>query len=222
MYGINKKISRADFKRLAFGHAREAISGLVPSGRIIGLTKGHFSLIQMIAAILEKTGPADIVVSTWSAGVYDGGELSRLRDSGLIRSVLIITDRSYVTRQSQYAIGIEKLFGPECIRTTNTHAKFVLIGNDSWNICIRSSMNLNENRRCENFDLDDDPGVYDFYMDFVKEVFESMPEGFISERGVIDPVFDGLFGGGTGKKVRSGYVIRNARGDVLHKIHGEK
>ena len=31
-------------------------------------------------------------------------------------------------------------------------------------------MNLNKNDRCENFDLDDDPDIFEFYMDFVREI----------------------------------------------------
>lgn len=74
-------------------------------------------------------------------------------------------------------------------------------------------MNLNENKRCENFDIDDDADIFDFYRDFVSDVFDKMPSGFVEARAIVDPAFDSLMGGGAaGKKV--GFVIRGKNGIV--------
>ena len=67
----------------------------------------------------------DVIISTWSAGVYDVNAISQLMESGYIRDFKIILDRSFKTRQSQYAVTVEELFTQENIRTTNTHSKFV-------------------------------------------------------------------------------------------------
>ena len=202
---------------MGYQMAKEAVSGLQKNCRVVGLTKGQFSLLHLISEILEITGPANVLISTWSAGVYDASALHQMMQSGKIIDVLIITDRSYTTRQKQYAITIEQAFGRDKIRTTNTHAKFVLINNDEWNICIRSSMNLNENKRCENFDIDDDKEIFDFYMGFVDDVFDQMPEGFTEAREVVDPVFDGLMGGSAQKKQikKTGFTILDKHGRPL-------
>lgn len=81
----------------------------------------------------------------------------------------------------------------ENIRTTNTHSKFVLIYNSEWNVCIRSSMNLNENKRCENYDIDNDLNVFNLFNDFAKELFELQENGIIESRGIVDKNFDSLF-----------------------------
>jgi len=196
--------------------AKDCISGFERGGRVVGLTKGQFSLIHLVRAVLDYTGPADVIISTWSAGFYDAMEVGELMRSGLLRSVKIITDRSFLTRQTNYAASITEVFGPENIRTTNTHAKFVLIGNDEWRVCIRSSMNLNENKRCENFDLDDDGQIYATFEAFCQDVFTQMPEGFISERGVVDPAFDALMGGHAAQRpAKKKLQILNKRGEPL-------
>lgn len=173
-----------------------AVEGFERHGRIVGLTKGQFSLVHLIRSLLQKIGPSHLVLSTWSAGVYDGAELNRLKEDGAVLSALIVTDRSYSTRQKNYAVGIEEAFGKDNIRTTNTHAKFVLLWNDAgWRVTIRSSMNLNENKRCENFDVDDDPDIFTFFKGFVNDIFDKMPSGFTESRSVVDPGFEALMGG---------------------------
>lgn len=195
-FGVKKERSKAVLKKLPYENATDALAEFVDGGRVIGLTKGQFSLIDMINVMLEKIGPADVVISTWSAGLRDSMALNEMRQSGRVRSVMIVLDRSYSTRQSDYAVTVEKAFGKENIRTTNTHAKFVLLNGERNKICIRSSMNLNKNDRCENFDLDDDPDIFDFYMDFVREIFEkTLFDGFVEKRAHVDPVFARLMRG---------------------------
>lgn len=188
-YENKKSIAR----RTGTIQARTAISGMTKKTRVTGLTNGAFSLISLIDACLEVTGKADVIVSTWSAGVYDVTAISELINSGKIRDFKIILDRSFKTRQAQYAVTVEDLFTNENIRTTNTHSKFVLIKNDEWNLCIRSSMNLNENKRCENFDIDNDIDVYNLFNDFASELFDIQQPGIIESRGIVDKHFDSLF-----------------------------
>jgi len=69
--------------------AAEAVAGLDLDGReIFGLTKGQFSLIDIIEAILARTGPAALEISTWTAANTDvstalamiaGGTVTRAR-----------------------------------------------------------------------------------------------------------------------------------------------
>lgn len=192
-FAVNKGHSTAVLKKMPYEDASVALDGWVDGGRVVGLTKGQFSLIDMINVMLEKIGPADVVISTWSAGLRDSAALNYMRECGRVKSVLIILDRSYSTRQPEYAVTVEEAFGKANIRTTNTHAKFVLMRSEKNTICIRSSMNLNKNDRCENFDLDDDPDIFDFYMDFVRDVFEkTIFEGFVEKREKVDPVFHSL------------------------------
>lgn len=175
------------------GFAANAIKGFSKDSRVCGLTNGKFSLISLIRSTLDITGAANVIVSTWSAGVYDATAMNDLLSCGKILSFGMILDRSFKTRQKQYSTYITDLFNPENIRTTDTHSKFVLIHNEEWSVCIRSSMNLNENKRCENFDMDNDVEVFKLFKSFADDVFNKMPEGIIEDRKIVDPVFNSLF-----------------------------
>lgn len=148
--------------------------------RLMGLTQGNFSLIDLIHGILRKTGSAHVVCCTWSAGIKDAHQVKWMMNSDLIRSFKLLTDHSYKTRQEKYAVTIEELFGKENIRTSETHAKYTLIHNEKWKVVIRTSMNLNANKTCETFEIDCNDEIFDFYMDFVEHTFGSMPKGFES------------------------------------------
>lgn len=149
--------------------------------RIIGLTMGEFSLIDLIHGILKKIGVGNVICATWSAGIKDANQVKWLMGTDLIKSFTLITDHSYKTRQNKYALSIEELFGAGNIRTAEIHAKFTLIQADGWKITILSSMNLNANKACETFEIDTDPGIFDFYMNYVSHTIKTMPEGFTAD-----------------------------------------
>ena len=173
--------------------ADQPIKNLDKGCRIIGLTRGQFSLIDLIHAILKKTGAADVICTTWSAGIKDANQVKWMADTGLIKTFSIITDHSYATRQKKYAVQLEHLFGKENIRTSEIHAKFTLISNDDWKICIRTSMNLNANRTCENFEIDDDPEIYKFYKEFIDHTFGFMDKGFVASSWKVNKSLDSFF-----------------------------
>lgn len=160
-----------------FGNAQTAVGKLTPGCRIVGLTKGQFSLLDLIAAVLAQTGPAAVTVSTWTPGAREMDAVAALLDGGLVSEFRLLLDRSFVTRHPEYVAGIHAALGPESIRQTRTHAKFALIAAEEWRITIRTSMNFNRNPRFEQFDLDDDPSIYAFFEAAVTELYETMAAG---------------------------------------------
>lgn len=170
-----------------------AILSLEKKSRIIGLTRGDFSLIDLIHSILKKIGQSKVILCTWSAGIKDANQVKWMLNSGLIKSFTLVTDHSYVTRQKKYALAVEDLFGKENIRTSEIHAKFVLIQNDDWDICIRTSMNLNANKTCETFEIDDDIEIFNFYRKFVDQTFQNTPNGFEQKSWVVNAALDKFF-----------------------------
>ena len=177
-----KSIANFRFKKADLGKftdVSEALTGLKKDCRILGLTNGAFSLIDLIHGVLQKIGKANVTITTWSAGIKDAHNVKWMADSNLIENLTLITDHSFATRQKKYAASITDLFGAENIRTSEIHAKFVLIENQEYKICIRTSMNLNANKTCESFEIDENQEVFDFYNDFVKHTFATMQQGFI-------------------------------------------
>ena len=154
--------------------AAECLGDLTRGVAMTGLTMGQFSLLDLVAAVLAQTGPADVMISTWTTGIRDIERAAWLLNSGSIRSFRLLTDRSFPQRQPEYCAALVARFGLETIRATRTHAKFAVVKNDSWSVVIRSSMNLNTNPRFEQFDLDDSPEMAAFFVAHADE----QPMGF--------------------------------------------
>lgn len=169
------------------------VDSLCKDCRIVGLTNGEFSLIDLIYSVLKKIGPSSVIVATWSAGIKDAHQVRWMMDSNLILGFKILTDHSYVTRQSKYAASLTDLFGKENIRTTEMHAKFVLITNDNYRIAITSSMNLNANKTCELFEIDEGSGVYDLLKSYVLHTFENMESGFVGDNNKVSQIVKQFF-----------------------------
>ena len=176
-----RKVRKARHRLSKVANARDTIAGFEQGTDIVGLTYGQFSLLDLIEATLEVTGPADVTISTWSAGFYDVDAAVRFRDNGLLTSCRFLMDSS--AKRGQATPGdVAELFGQDSIRTSRSHAKFVLIGNGDWKVVITSSMNLNLNPRLEQFEMTDDPDRYAFFMGFVQSVWTDLPEGWVEDR----------------------------------------
>lgn len=159
--------------------SREAVADLVHGCRIIGFSKGQFSMIDLIKSILEKTGPAHLTLSTWTAGIRDTDNVGFMTEAGDLLSARFITDSSIARRKqaADYCETVTKVFGVDSVRLTKTHAKFALLHNDSWSIVLRGSMNLNRNPRWEQFEIDDDPALLAWFMSVVDDIWHSVPAG---------------------------------------------
>lgn len=193
MTSANFRFKKAEIGVFKEQNADTATSGFKPGCHIIGLTMGQFSLIDMIHSILKKTGPADLYIATWSAGIKDAAQVRWMLDTSLIRGVRLLTDHSYVNRQAKYAMAIEDLFGKPNIRSSEMHAKFVVIKNEEYSVTILSSMNLNANRTCETFTIYEDDAITDFYLRFISHHFDNMREGWERSSSVVRECAEAFF-----------------------------
>jgi hypothetical protein len=171
------QVRRKDFHRTGCRHiwsrfAAQAVGPITKGCEIFGICKGQFSLVELIEHCLDATGPAWVVVSTWTAGNADIEHFGSLVEDARIVKCFWIVDFSFISRQAAYAVQIYERFGTECITTTSNHAKFVLIGNKDWKLAIRTSMNLNKNSRAETYEISDSPALYDFLWDWSKGCFK--------------------------------------------------
>jgi len=157
--------------------ARATLGDVEPGCERLILTYGQFSLIDAIDVLLDRTGPADVAITCWTAATFDIALPDRLVDAGRIRSVRWIVDRSFATRHRDYYLQLVARFGVDRVRTTRGHAKLVTIRNGQWALAIRTSMNLNENARLETLEISDDPALADFIDGWFDDVFATQPEG---------------------------------------------
>lgn len=158
----------------ALGAAAEMIGDIAPGEDICGVTMGQFSLIDLLEHLLNQTGPADVAISTWTAGIYDQERAAAFYANGRIRSIKWLVDPSMFGRRPELAGSMIAAFGVGAFRSVNTHAKFMTISNDRWSLVVRSSMNLNPNKRLENFDISDCPKLLAFFDGIVGQYWREL------------------------------------------------
>ena len=169
--------NRAVRRTLCAEHVVEAVGPIEHGTEIFGLTKGGWSLVDLVEYCLSVTGPADVVLSTWTAAKADVGFANQLLVNGATKSLRFVVDASFPIRQPAYCAALREAFGDDAIRTTKNHAKFVLIRNAEWNLVVRTSMNLNENRRLETWELSDSEPMASWLQEVVDELFREQAAG---------------------------------------------
>lgn len=173
-----KQRTRAKLSATDLASAREALGEIVPGGVLVGVTKGKFSLLDLLDAVLAQTGPATVDVSTWTMGVYDADALWRTAENGLIKRMRFLLDPSMFGRREDLASAFIFAFGSQAIRAVDNHAKFCTIRGADLDVTITGSMNLNRNARLENFVVIEGADVADFYSAIVDRVWAVTAERF--------------------------------------------
>ncbi len=156
--------------------AAEAIEGFDLETEIFGLTKGQFSLLHLIQAILTHTGPAHFTISTWTAAAFELEAISAMQKRGDVTGTRWLIDFSMARREPALTSQMREMFGWGNIRVAQVHAKLCLFQNPEWRVVLRSSMNLNMNPRCEDFQVAHDPELATFLNAFMDEIFSGQPK----------------------------------------------
>ncbi len=152
--GCARKI---DARRSAAGYAlasaRDVVSVLDGDGsHVFALTKGKFSMIDVVRACLEMSGPAEVSLWTWCVADYELLTLSEIARDCRITSARLVVDRAGALRQRHFLAWWLRRFGEDSLRITKTHAKIAMI-RGKREFVARGSLNLNENPRLENLDV---------------------------------------------------------------------
>jgi hypothetical protein len=156
--------------------AADAVAALERDGcELVGLTRGQFSLTDLLMAVLDKTGPAELRISTWTAASASVQTMLELLQTGQITSCRWLVDTTFVRRVPQLVAEIRRQFGNDAIRVTRTHAKFCTITNEQWKVAIRSSMNLNQNPRLESYELGHDPQLCAWLDGVINDIWRNQP-----------------------------------------------
>lgn len=191
--------------------AKEALAGAgFGRGReVFGFNQGTFSLIDLIDAAIEYTGPAECVIATWTAAKSDMDHVHAWLGSARITRAQWLVDRSFQNRQPGLCTALRASFGDQAIRVTRCHAKFVLLGNAEWSIVLLTSMNLNRNARIENYLISDCATLYREYLALVGRVFSGQDDaaGF-GDYSAVSEVMDAVSEGGKRKQRKKRTIER--------------
>ncbi len=188
------------------GLAVAALAEFRAGGHLFGLTKGQFSMIDIAAAMLARTGAADVTVWTWCIADYEIEAIGAFVVSEAIRSFRLVVDWAGAQRDMPVLADLQARFGDDCIRVTKNHAKVAMIANAEWSVVIRGSMNLNANPRFEQFDVSDGGAAWDVMSGVTEELWrrgKPVPVGRLSHADAAD-----LLGGSAAAEPRLGWAPR--------------
>lgn len=179
-YAVSRPVkSRARIRAFNDETAHQALTlaGWGKDREAFGFNKGQFSIIDLVLAALRFTGPAEATIATWTAADADLRRTAETLKCGQFKSVRWIVDRSFEARQPAFCATMRELFGDDTIRTLANHAKFILLKSDDWSVIIQTSMNLNFNKRIENFWIADDAELFSEFSALVDDVFANQKAG---------------------------------------------
>lgn len=166
----------------SFGLAAACVGPCTPGMSLFAITRGQFSMVDVIMHVLAEAGPSRISVWTWTLADYEVELLNRLRDDGRITDGLLLIDVNARVKNATAITEWRSRFGPDAVRFVVAHAKMATVeSNSGLKFLLRGSMNLNCNPRFEQLDITE--GGADF--DLVRRIEGEFPP---------------IPGGGTGKQ----------------------
>lgn len=140
----------------------QIIGKLEPGFARFWLSDGAMGPVDVLGAVLEQTGPADVLVTTWTISPGEVSAAWRFIGDGRIRSVRFVVDASLLSREAAYMAALVARFGPDAVRPAKVHAKLITIVNDRWAVVLRGSANWTRAPRLEFYELSDDRGLADY------------------------------------------------------------
>lgn len=145
----------------SLGSAAAAIGPIDPDMRLFLVTRGQFSMLDMIKHVIESVGPASVSVWTWAIADYEVEAMAGLIASDAITSARLIVDRSAEQRSTATIAAWRDRFGVEAVRVCKNHAKIARVWTADRRVLLRGSMNLNFNPRFEQADITEGGADFD-------------------------------------------------------------
>lgn len=133
--------------------AAEAIGAIDPGVRLFLITRGQFSMLDMVQHVINELGPSAVSVWTWAIADYEVQAMAGLMARRDITAARLIVDRSAEQRSAATVQAWRDRFGAEAVRVCKNHAKLCRVWNADRRVLLRGSMNLNFNPRFEQADI---------------------------------------------------------------------
>jgi len=155
----------------SFRSAAETIGPISKEMSLFALTRGQFSMIDMIHHCLKEIGVAQISVWTWTIADYEVDAMESLLVRKEISGGTLVIDASADRRNQVMINRWRDRFGEGRVKVCKNHAKIARVWNEEFRLLLRGSMNLNFNPRFEQLDLTE--GGEDF--DLVERIEGELP-----------------------------------------------
>lgn len=145
----------------SFRSAAACIGPVAAGMAVFGLTRGQFSMIDVLHHLLAEIGGGHVSVWTWAIAEYEVETLTGLMLRPDILSARLIVDQSADKRNPSIIEAWRRRWGADQVRILRNHAKIARVWNDRFRLLCRGSFNLNFNPRTEQFDIDEGSAAFD-------------------------------------------------------------
>lgn len=163
--------SRRTHARETLGTAAAAIGPITPGLSLFLVTRGQFSMLDIVQHVVCELGRAEVAVWTWAIADYEVEAMAGLMANDAIVAARLIVDRSAEQRSAATIAAWRQRFGVATVRVCKNHAKIARVWTPDRRVLIRGSMNLNFNPRFEQADVTE--GGEDF--DLVARLEDELP-----------------------------------------------
>jgi hypothetical protein len=119
----------------------------------------EFQLYHLIEFILEQTGSANLVLTTFSVSEEFVRKLVQMKSTGLISSLVIIADHRTAVKALRLTLFTNNI--AEELLLGNNHAKVILVENRDWRVSVVTSQNQTRGNRIESGMICTMPEIYD-------------------------------------------------------------
>ncbi len=137
----------------SFRSAAEAIGPITKEMSLFAVTRGQFSMIDMIHHCLKEIGHAKVSVWTWTIADYEVEAMESLLVRNEISAGTLVIDASADRRNQVMINRWRDRFGEDTVKVCKNHAKISRVGMTDFRLLLRGSMNLNFNPRFEQLDI---------------------------------------------------------------------
>jgi hypothetical protein len=134
------------------------------------VSEGQWSMHELLEEMLEKIGPADVFVTTWTITKDPVRRIVMLKQEGRIRSLNCLLD--YRIRDRKPAPFQLLQANADRISLAKCHAKVTVAINDDWALSCLSSANYSRNPRFEAGIISASRGDAQFHIDWITEAIQ--------------------------------------------------
>lgn len=159
-----------DIKMLEVLSSPKGLGVIQPGKNTHFYTKGAFDLVQLVLYILKQTGPAEVMLSSYSISEDSLRIFARMVERGEVRSIRFLIDNRVRSISPKPFAFLATTF-PDSYRCLALHAKVAVIGNEDWKISVVGSQNATHNPKLERGIIHTDPSIYEFDKMILEDAF---------------------------------------------------
>lgn len=132
------------------------------------VSEGQFDMHQLLFAMLEYTGIADVLFTTYAIKEFQARQLHSYLEKNLVNSYRVLLDYRIIQHDRKVCQFINQFMR---VAHTNIHAKIIVVKGVDKSICAVTSANFTKNYRVEAGVISCSKESADFYGNFINRYF---------------------------------------------------